>query len=98
MHLMTGEGIVVPYRAAALTYVGVLIGFKLWSFFLIYLFWGGLDTLGYLIGTHVLWILVPAAVIWAPALFWLRLVRVRRRRRALEEAEWNVHETPRAQR
>lgn len=88
----------MPYRAAALTYIGVLIGFKLWSFFLIYLFWGGLDTVGYLLGTHVLWFLVPAIAFAAPALFWFRLLRVRRRRRELEEAEWNVHETPRAQR
>lgn len=88
----------MPLRAAALTYAGVLVGFKLWSIFLIYVFWGGSDTVGFLLGTHVLWIVVPAALIWAPAIFWFRLIRVRRRRQALEDAEWNVHEQPRAHR
>lgn len=88
----------MPYRTAALTYAGILVGFKLWSIVLIYFFWGGGDTIGFLIGTHVLWFVLPVLLIWAPAMFWLRLVRVRRKRKALEDAEWNVREQPRAQR
>lgn len=84
----------VPYRAAALTFAGVLIGFKIWSIFLIYLVWGGEGTTTFLLGTHVLWIGVPLLLLWAPLLFWIRLYRVRRRRRDLLDAEWNVSEEP----
>jgi dolichyl-phosphate-mannose--protein O-mannosyl transferase len=84
----------VPYRTAALTYAGVLIGFKLWSVVLIYWFWGGEGTTTFLLGTHVLWIAIPIALVWAPAMFWLRLVRMRRKRRELQESEWNVTQRP----
>ena len=84
----------VTYRTAALTFAGVLIGFKIWSVFLIYLVWGGEGTTTFLLGTHVLWIGVPLILLWAPLLFWLRLYRVRRRRRMLLEAEWNVGQEP----
>lgn len=88
----------MAYRTAALTFAGVLIGFKLWSVLLIYMFSSEGGTTAFLLGTHVLWILVPIALLWAPVLFWYRLIRTRRRRRELERAEWHVEERPPAQR
>jgi hypothetical protein len=84
----------VSYRAAALTFAGVMIGFKLWSIVLIYLVGGGEGTTAFLLGTHVLWIVIPLALLWAPVLYWYRLYRVRRKRRVLLEAEWNVEQEP----
>jgi dolichyl-phosphate-mannose--protein O-mannosyl transferase len=88
----------MPYRTAALTFAGVLIGFKLWSVILIYVVWGGEGTTTFLLGTHVLWIAVPLLLLWAPAMFWYRMMRMRRRRQALLEAEWNVTQEPSARR
>jgi hypothetical protein len=84
----------LSYRAAALTFAGVMIGFKLWSIVLIYLVWGGEGTTTFLLGTHVLWIGVPLALIWAPLVYWFRLYRVRRKRKLLLDAEWNVGQEP----
>jgi hypothetical protein len=36
------------------------------------------------------WLLAVVAFLAAPALFWWRLVRVRRKRAKLQHAEWNV--------
>jgi dolichyl-phosphate-mannose--protein O-mannosyl transferase len=88
----------MPYRTAALTFAGVLIGFKLWSVILIYVVWGGEGTTTFLLGTHVLWIAVPLLLLWAPTMFWYRMMRMRRRRQALLEAEWNVTQEPSARR
>lgn len=88
----------MPYRTAALTFAGVLIGFKLWSVILIYVVWGGEGTTTFLLGTHVLWIAVPLLLLWAPTMFWYRMMRMRRRRQALLEAEWNVTQEPPARR
>jgi hypothetical protein len=84
----------MSYRVAAFTFAGVMIGFKLWSVLLIYLVWGGEGTTNFLLGTHVLWIGIPLIMLWAPLLFWFRLYRVRRRRQALLEAEWNLPSEP----
>jgi hypothetical protein len=80
----------VSYRTAALTFGGVLIGFKLWSIVLIYLVWGEEGTTNFLLGTHVLWLGIPLLFVWAPIMYWIRLYRVRRRREDLLSAEWNV--------
>jgi dolichyl-phosphate-mannose--protein O-mannosyl transferase len=88
----------MPYRTAALTFAGVLIGFKLWSVILIYVVWGGEGTTTFLLGTHVLWIAVPLLLLWTPTMFWYRMMRMRRRRQALLEAEWNVTQEPPARR
>jgi dolichyl-phosphate-mannose--protein O-mannosyl transferase len=84
----------MSYRAAALTFAGVMVGFKLWSVILIYVVAGGEGTTTFLLGTHVLWIVIPLALLWAPLMFWYRLYRVRRRRQTLLESEWNVHQEP----
>jgi hypothetical protein len=84
----------VAHRTAILTFTGVLIGFKLWSILLIYIVGGTEGTTMFLLGTHVLWIVVPVVLLWAPALFWYRMVRVRRRRSSLLESEWNVGQEP----
>lgn len=84
----------MSYRAAAVTFAGVMIGFKLWSVILIYVVWGGDGTTTFLLGTHVLWIAIPLLLLWAPLMFWFRLYRVRRRREVLLESEWNVRREP----
>lgn len=84
----------MPYRTAALTFAGVMFGFKIWSIVLIYLFAGGDGTTTFLLGTHVLWIVVPLALISPVLLFWFRLYRARRKRQLLLEAEWNIRQEP----
>ncbi|MEX2426094.1 MAG: hypothetical protein WD401_04945 [Thermomicrobiaceae bacterium] len=81
-------------RTAALTFAGVLVGFKLWSILLIYLIGGGEGTTTFLLGTHVLWLAVPVVLLWAPAIFWYRIIKVRRKREQLLESEWNVSQEP----
>jgi Na+-driven multidrug efflux pump len=88
------RGTTVPHRTAALTFAGVLLGFKIWSIFLIYLVGGTEGTTTFLLGTHVLWIALPLALIWTPMLFWIRLYRTRRKRQMLLDAEWNVSQEP----
>jgi hypothetical protein len=88
----------VNHRAAIWTFVGVLVGFKLWSVFLIYLFADTSGTTEFLLATHFLWIAVPIALLVAPAIFWSRLIRARARRKKLLESEWNVEEFPKARR
>jgi hypothetical protein len=80
----------MQYHSAALTFAGVLIVFKLWSVVLIYMYSSGDGVANFLIGTHVLWIAIPVLLLWAPAAFWFRMLRVRRRRKVLLESEWNV--------
>lgn len=88
----------MPFRTAALTYAGVLLGFKIWSFVLIYLFSGGEGTLGFLLGTHVIWFAIPVLLLWAPTMFWYRMIRMRRRRNELRRSEWHIDQRPPAQR
>ena len=80
----------MQYTTAALTFAGVMIVFKLWSVVLIYLFWGGNGTANFLLGTHILWLAIPVLFLWAPLVFWIRILRVRRKRRLLLESEWNL--------
>ena len=84
----------MPYRTAALTFAGVMFGFKIWSIFLIYLVGGTNGTTTFLLATHVLWIAIPLALIAPVLLFWFRLYRTRRKRQYLLEAEWNIHQEP----
>ncbi len=84
----------MPYRTAALTFAGVMFGFKIWSIFLIYLVAGEDGTTAFLLGTHVLWIALPLALIAPVLVFWFRLVRARRKRQLLLDAEWNIHQEP----
>jgi hypothetical protein len=86
------------HRTAIWTLVGVLVGFKLWSIVLIYLFANAEGMTEFLIATHFLWFAAPVALLVGPAIFWVRLIRARSRRKKLLAAEWNVEQAPRARR
>lgn len=73
-------------------FFGVLVGFKIVTLILIYVVAASWSTIGFFLASHVLWIAVGAIVIWAPALFWTRLVRVRAKRKQLLQEEWRVDE------
>lgn len=79
-------------------FIAILVGFKLWTLLVILLVATSWDTAGFLAATHVLWILVGTVALWGPAVLWYRLVRVRRRRRELLRAEWEVEDTQRTRR
>jgi hypothetical protein len=79
-------------RRAMYAFFGVLVAFKLFTIILIFALLTSWSTLAFLVFGHALWIAVGAVVFWGPAAFWVRLRRVRRRRRRLEYAEWNVEE------
>lgn len=75
-------------------FFGILLGFKLWTLLLVLIVAATWDTVEFILATHVLWITVGAFLLWAPVLFWVRLMRVRARRRELLRAEWEVEDTP----
>jgi type IV secretory pathway VirB3-like protein len=79
-------------RRAMYAFFGVLVAFKLFTIILIFALLTSWSTLAFLVLGHFLWLAFGAVVLWSPALFWFRLRRVRRRRRALQSAEWNVGE------
>ncbi|HET7035362.1 MAG TPA: hypothetical protein VFI42_06740 [Thermomicrobiaceae bacterium] len=79
-------------RGAMYAFFGVLVAFKVFTLILIFALITSWETLAFLVLGHALWIGIAAVVFWSPALFWLRLHRVRRRRRRLLRAEWNVEE------
>lgn len=79
-------------RAAAWWFFGTLVAFKIGTLILIFVFVASWNTLHLILASHVLWLLVPAALIWGPAMFWARLARARARRRELQRAEWCVEE------
>lgn len=47
-----------------------------------------------LAGTHWFWLILPVVAVAGPLVYQVRLRRVRRRRRALQRAEWLVSSTP----
>ncbi len=80
------------WRQIALWFGGIVLGFKLWTVFLVVLFSLEWATAWYLILNHVGWLVLIAVVSSGPALFWLRLFRLRRRREELLRAEWEISE------
>lgn len=79
-------------RVALWTLIGTLVFFKVATTVIIYFAApeGAAATIGLFIAFH--WPFMLAGVIFAaaPALFWLRLVRVRAKRAQLEAAEWST--------
>lgn len=85
-------------HVSAWPFVLILVGFKIWTLILILVMATSWDAVEFIIASHVLWLLIGAAVLWGPAFFWWRLVRARRRRAELQRAEWEVEQprtTPR---
>ncbi|MBX6340922.1 MAG: hypothetical protein IRY97_00565 [Thermomicrobiaceae bacterium] len=82
-------------RRAAAAFFGVLVAFKIFTLLLIVVLMASWSTLEFLVATHVLWLCVGLLVASGPAVFWYRLLRVRRRRAALQRSEWQVEDTHR---
>jgi len=78
------------WRQVAWWFGGIVLGFKLWTVFLVILFSVEWSTAWYLILNHVAWFIGLALLGSGPVLFWYRLVRVRRRREDLLRAEWEI--------
>lgn len=82
-------------RRMAILFAGILVAFKAWTLLLILVFSSSWETVQFLAANHVLWFAVAAVLLWGPALFWFRLVRLRARRRALIRSEWEVEDSQR---
>lgn len=68
----------------------VLGAFKLFTVGLVILIQPTGETIGLTLATSWPWLVVGLALVASPALFWLRLLRVRRKRKRLLQAEWHI--------
>ncbi|MBX6753579.1 hypothetical protein [Thermorudis peleae] len=82
------------WRQVILWFGGGLVAFKLWTLFVIFYFAVGWRTALFLVASHVLWIVVLGVALAGPAVFWMRLVRVRAKRKRLIAQEWNAGPSP----
>lgn len=80
-------------RRIAIWFIGILVAFKLWTVLLIVIYSSTWETVQFLLANHVLWFAVGGALVWGPALFWVRLMRLRARRRELIRSEWEVEDS-----
>ena len=81
-------------KAALWTFLGMILGFKLITSIIIFVMEPSARSAVFLLAMQWYWLLSPLPFIVVPAIFWYRLVRVRRRRRKLIQSEWLV--TPEA--
>lgn len=79
-------------RRGLYAYVGILVGFKIWTLVIILWLTSSWQTIIFLLAGHVLWFIVGAIIVAGPAAFWMRLVRVRAKRRRLQYAEWHLED------
>ncbi len=77
-------------RAAAWTLIGVVVGLKAWAVLIVFLFDPSAEALLFMLAMNWPIIALAAAALAVPAAFWLRLVRVRAKRRRLQWQEWHV--------
>ncbi|MCM8750627.1 hypothetical protein NET02_15890 [Thermomicrobiaceae bacterium CFH 74404] len=80
-------------RQIAIWFIGILVAFKLWTVLLIVIYSSRWETVQFLLANHVLWFVAGAVLLWGPALFWARLLRLRARRRELIRSEWEVEDS-----
>jgi len=80
-----GEG-----KAPLWTFLGLIVGFKLVTSIIIFVMEPGVRSAVFLLAMQWYVLLLPLPFVAVPALFWYRLVRVRRRRRKLIASEWAV--------
>lgn len=78
-------------RAAAWTFVGIILAFKVITSIVIFMMQPSLASATFLFAMQWYWLLVPLPLIVLPVLFWYRLWRVRKRRRKLIHSEWMVN-------
>lgn len=77
-------------RAALWTFGGVIVAFKAWIVFLIILNQPDWQAIEMMIALHWPFLLLPFFLIAAPVAYWIRLLRVRAKRRRLQWEEWHV--------
>ena len=77
---------------SAWAFFGVLVGFKVVTLTIVVVLLTSWDTVQLIVASHVLWIGVGIAALWAPAAFWIRLARVRAKRQRLVGAEWRTED------
>ena len=75
-------------KAALWTFLGLILGFKLATSIIIFVMEPSVWSATFLLAMQWYWLLAPLPFVLVPAIFWYRLVRVRRRRRRLIQAEW----------
>ena len=79
-------------RGGLYAYAGILIGFKIWTLIVILYLTSSWDAVVFVLAGHILWIAGVMVIVAGPTAFWMRLIRMRRRRRELQHAEWHVDE------
>ncbi len=79
-------------RSALYAYVGILLGFKIFTLVIILWLTSSWDTVVFILAGHILWVAGIGMLVAGPAAFWMRLFRVRRKRHVLQHAEWHVDE------
>ena len=77
-------------KAARWTFVGMILAFKAVTSVIIFVMAPSAHSAMFLFGMQWYWLLLPIPMIAMPTLFWIRLRRVRKRRRQLIHAEWAV--------
>jgi len=77
-------------HGAAWAFLWILFAFKMATVFLIWWASRSYETGVFLLGTTWFWIIIPVLAFAAPIAFRWRLIRVRRRRAALQRSEWLV--------
>src|SRR5262249_51630443 len=84
---MDGDG---DGKAALWTFVGMILAFKVVTSIIIFVMAPSAHTVLFLFLMQWYWLLVPIPMVAVPVLFWIRLRRVRKKRRQLILSEWAV--------
>ncbi len=77
-------------KAAAWTFVGMILAFKVVTSIIIFVMAPTAHAFIFLLVMQWYWLLLPIPLIAVPTLFWMRLQRVRKKRRQLILSEWAV--------
>ena len=80
-------------KIAVYTIFGTMVVFKVVTALWIIWLQPSVHGAAFLALTNTVWFALVAVPLGFAALFWFRRVKVRRKRRRLIEAEWNVRET-----
>ena len=82
-------------RTTVWAFVWILFTFKAVTGVVIFLVASRSHEAGVILGaTHWFWVILPIVAVAGPLLYQVRVRRVRRRRRALQRAEWLVSSNP----
>lgn len=77
-------------KAALWTFVGMILVFKVVTSIIIFAMAPSAHAAIFLFGMQWYWLLLPLPLLVVPTMFWIRLRRVRKKRRQLIHAEWGV--------